>query len=167
MCRLHSAQQSRIDRHANAQGEIDRVNELPMGALENRHKIDITFAPLERFLDAIEETQHLDVLVDGGVAIFQTDPNSDEMWPVVESFLAVADCFDLIAVDLEIEPCVDGFRKLAKKVDVRMMLFKSDIDAARASIAWMRKTIEKMSPNHFSEKSIAIQIRATMQEQKV
>lgn len=168
MRKLDSIRQSKAAKHANEiarqEAEIERKNNLPIGHPDNRHKLDKTFSPVEKWLDTIVATGDIDVM-NNGVAVFQTEADTNHWWPVVEAFLAVCDTFELVASDLNVPDQTDGMRKLAKKVEVDMPLFQADIDAARASVSWMRSISETLTPSQFSEYIVAIQIRAEMVEQ--
>lgn len=161
--KLNSIRQSKNDQHNH---EVQRKNNLPIAHPDNRHKLDLTFGPVEEWLDTIVETGDIDVM-SNGVAIFQTTGDSDQWWPVVEAFLAVCDTFELVATALKVADQSDGMRKLTRKIEVDMPLFQADIDAARASIDWMRETSGTLTPLEFSEYIVAIQVRAEMAEQRI
>lgn len=159
--KLYSTRQSKNDRHNH---EVARKNNLPLGHPDNRHKLDLTFGPVEKWLGTIVATGEIDVM-NNGVAVFQTETETDHWWPVVEAFLAVCDTFELVAADLKLPDQTAGMRRLAKKVEVDMPLFEPDINAARTSISWMRQISETLTATQFSEYIVAIQIRAEMAEQ--
>lgn len=147
------------------QARLDRVNNLPFSAPENRHKLELTFGPIARWLNAVP-AEGYDALADSGLAIFQPDPSSDEHYPIVESLHAICDTYGLIAEAHSVADGTLGLRRLARKIDVMMPLFQGDIDAALACLAWMREMTMPMTPADFSDYSVAIQIRATLTEIK-
>ena len=149
---VRKAKQAKLDREvAEYNAEIDRLNHLPIGASENRYKLENTFGPIEKFLQQIVETCEFDVLASDGTAVFQTEWEKGRWWPVVDSFLAMCDVYELAAADLKIDSHTKGIRQLANKVDHGMMLFQSDIDMAQASINWMREITAAMTPIEFSK----------------
>lgn len=143
------------------QARIDRQNNLPFSDAENVHKIARTFGPIEAWLNTLQATGDMEVL-SNGLAVMQPDPDEPELFPVVESFRAVCDTYELIASSLHLVDGGDGLRKLANKIEVDMPLFQADLDAARSSISWMKEASRSMTPHQFSDYSVAIQTRATL-----
>ena len=154
--KLQRLQQSKRDSH-NA--KVDRLGQLKLGHEENAHKLDLTFSPLEQWLDTVEKTAEIDVL-SNGLAIFQPDPKSGDYYPVAEALEGVCETYQLIAIDQKIPDQTSGLMQLAKKIGVGMMLFASDMSCARETIKWMRAIAAEMTPNQFSNYSLTVQIRA-------
>lgn len=163
MRKLNSIRQSKNDRHNH---DVRRKNDLPIGHPDNRHKLDMTFSPIEKWLDTFKETGEYDVLSQGGVAIFQPQGDKDDWFPIVESFLAVCDTYELIARNVGVPDQTEPMRLLARKIHYDMPLAASEITAAKATIAWMRQITEALTPLQFSDYTVAIQIRAEMADQR-
>jgi hypothetical protein len=102
-----------------------------------------------------------------GTAILHTPKHVSDMkyFELDSAFIAVADTYELIAAEMGIEDKSDGLRKIGKKVNVGMMLFQSDIKAARESIAWMVEVTKGKTPLEIQEYTTAIAIRAHLKLQ--
>jgi len=147
--------------------EIDRINSTPLGDPLNQKRLDHTFEPIEKWLAEFEATGEYNVIDDPAaphrdLAVFQPD-GEQEQYPIIESFNAVCATYMLIAEDREHDPApIDGLRKLANKIKYDMPMHVRDLQAARASIAWMREVSKPITPAEFSEYTKEIQRRAAL-----
>ncbi|WP_157407082.1 hypothetical protein [Janthinobacterium sp. CG3] len=147
-----------------AQQRIDRINNLPMGHPENAHKFGITFGPIQAWMDAMESSGEIDRLQ--GMAVMSLEDDPELLIPVVGSFLSMCDIYELIAADAGVPDETAGLRRLAKMIDVHMPVFRRDLEAARATTEWMAGITRTLTPQQFSDFSVAVQIRAELANQK-
>lgn len=144
----------------------DRLNTLPLGHPDNVEKIGKTFGPIERWMRTMQKTGDIDVMEDSGLAVFQPEPGED-WYPIVESFLAMCDTYELIALEQGIEDGTSGIRALARKINASELVDQHDIAAARQAVEWMKEVTKPLTPSQFSDYTGAIQTRATMAEMSI
>lgn len=123
---------------------IHALNSRSFSHPENLVKIEKTFGPMEQWLAEQERTGEADVMRDGTVVFC---PDWDEgYYPVGDSFITVADTFELIAADKQIPDGTDGLRKLGKRIKADMPLDSASVAAAKKSLAWIRSVTMSISP---------------------
>lgn len=159
------ARQIRVDqatakREAEAEAERQRVNALPFSSPENRQKIAMVFDPVDAFLTELETTGEINVADDGTPLLWA--PHDGANYPIVPALESMCDTYSKLAQTHGWTDETDGMRKLAKRLELEMPIFKHDVAAARRTIAWMREQTLLISPNEFSRESIEIQIRDEM-----
>lgn len=148
------------------QEEVDRLNNLPLGHPDHADRFMATFEPMLDWLEQVETTGEMDCLMNG-TAILHTPKHISDLkyFELDSALIAVADCYELMAAEMNITDKSDGLRKIGKKVQVGMMLFASDIAAARESIAWMIEITKGKTPLEIQEYTTAISIRAHLKMQ--
>lgn len=148
--RLHHAKYQKAKQHANAENMLIRLrNALPLGHEVNRHKIDATFAPLEQFL-VQQETDGESFVNDKGEPLMW-DEREQAYINVAEGIANMCWMFELAAQLWGWDDQTGGLKKLGNKLFAGMVLFGSDVAAARETIAWMREKIAQVKPNQWSE----------------
>ncbi len=147
------------DRKATA--EIDRLNNTPLGHPDHNGRLMLAFNPILNWLNQVEQTCDMDVTNKGVAILYAPDHPSSEKWFQLDSaFIAVADTYELIAIDKSMEDQSAGLRQVGNKVAAGMMLFQSDIEMARQSIDWMIKIAKGLSPLQITEYTSIIATRA-------
>lgn len=145
--------------------EIDRLNNLVLGHADHKERLMLTFDPILQWLDALEKTGEIEFI--GNIPILHT-PNhcsNEKFFQLDEAIIAVADVYELIAKETGIEDKSDDLRRLGRKVTVGMMLFESDLKAAREAIAWMVDLTRTRTPLEMQEFTNVITVRALIHEQ--
>lgn len=118
-------------------------------------KIDRVFGPVDRLFDSYVDTG-LDTLPDGTPLLIV---ESEQTWcPLVPALESMCDTFSKLARTKGWEDCTDGMRRLAKRFELQMPVFQKDVDAARASVRWMRQQTLLITPKEFSAESLEVQI---------
>jgi hypothetical protein len=135
--------------HAIAHERKLKLNDELFSHPDNVHKLELTFGPMERWLDEQVRTGESEALPNGTL-VFRPSPD-DEYYPVGDSFMSVADSYELIAADQGIPDQGDGLRKLAARVNAGMPLDLPAIQAAKKSLAWMRSVTMSLSPRTFHQ----------------
>lgn len=140
-----------------------KSNDLPFSHALNRPRIAKVFDPLEKILTDLCETGEIDALPDGTVLLHcAIDGHYYPFAPAIES---MCDTFDKLARTHGWSEQPNGMRKLGKRFELAMPVCQEDVDAARATIAWMRQQILGITPNQFSAEAIEVQIRDAMRGQ--
>lgn len=146
-----------MSRRDKAQGEAQREmllikfrNALPLGHELNRHKIETTFTPIERVLDAIEERGEINATASGEAGLW--DEHFEEYIPLAPVLRNTCTLYQLAAEkfgwkDPQVKPMI----ALADRLDAGKALYKSDITGTRRCIAWMRSVIVNVTPNQWEE----------------
>lgn len=140
---------------------IDWKNNLPLGHSQNLCRLAQTFDPIEAWMDEMARTGDTEYF--GDTAVFKPSEGA-EYYPVVDSFMAVCDTYELIARDRKVPDGSGPLRQLAKMIEYAMPISQRELDAAKGAIEWMKEVTKPLTPMQFSEFSVAIQIRATMAE---
>lgn len=166
--RLHEAEYVKHRDKTNAEYTMIKMrNALPIGHELNRHKIDMTFQPLESLLASVEETGEITTDTRGDPVMWD---EQEECWmplgPGIHNMVAMFDRAAQIYSWPESQP--PGLRRLGAKLDADMPLFQSDTDDARVTIAWMRKWIVGVTPNQWTEISeqMVREFEAATQDQR-
>jgi len=133
------------------------LNDQPFSHPENAGKLDLTFGPIETWLDEQVRTGEALALRDGTV-VFQPEWDSD-LYPVGDSFISVAETYQLIAADLKIADEGDGLLKVGKRINADMPLDLPAILTAKKSLAWMRSVTMSLSPRTFQPYADTISTR--------
>lgn len=144
--------------------EVERLNNTPLGHPDNIEKMTKTFAPIVNWLDEFDRTSGEYEITGNGIAIIR--PEGDEAYPIHEAFHAICDTYELITLDRGVEDRSAPLRILANKIHYDSPVMEREIKAARATLEWMKEITAPLTPVEFSNYSVAIQIRATMREQK-
>ncbi len=148
--RAAQAKTDKLQRQVDRSNMLRRIANLtPLGHESNRHKIDFTFGPLELALAQIEATGELECDTDGDAVV--RDPRDGEFIAFGAALESSARIFARVASRYDWPPMPDGMARAGRKVNAGMLLFDSDIADVRATIAWMRKAIEEITPNEWSE----------------
>lgn len=148
--RLAHARYQKAKAHAHAENMLIRLrNALPLGHEANRHKIDGTFGPLEEFLRQ-QELEGESFVNEKGEPLMW-DEREQAYINVAEGIANMAYMFELAGRLWGWDAQPEGLKKLGNKLFAGMVLFASDIEAARETIAWMREKIAEVKPNQWSE----------------
>ena len=148
--RLHHAKYQKAKTHANAENMLIRLrNAMPLGHEVNRHKIDATFDPLEQFLMQ-QETEGESFVNEKGEPLMW-DEREQAYINVAEGIANMCWMFELASKLWGWTDQTAGLQKLGNKLFAGMVLFASDIEAARSTIAWMRERIAEVKPNQWSQ----------------
>lgn len=148
--RLAHARYQKAKAHAHAENMLIRLrNALPLGHEANRHKIDDTFGPLEEFLRQ-QELEGESFVNEKGEPLMW-DEREQAYINVAEGIANMVFMFDVAAKCFGWDAQPRGLEKLGNKLFAGMVLFASDIAAARDAIAWMRANIAHVKPNEWSE----------------
>jgi hypothetical protein len=149
---------------AAAQKEVDRLNNLPLGDPEHGERLMLTYDPILAWLDSVETTGDMDTTPNGVAFIHTPDhPTGDQYFQLDSALIAISDVFELISNDRGIPNESKGLRQVGKKVEAGMMLFESDIAAARKSIAWMVEITKTLTPLGILEYTDTIKTKALIE----
>lgn len=144
-----------------AMAEVDRLNNTRLGHPDHKDRLMLAFNPILNWLNQVERTWDMDVTDKGVAILYAPDHPSSEKWFQLDSaFIAVADTYELIAIDKSMEDRSAGLRQVGNKVAAGMMLFQSDIDMARQSIDWMIEVAKELSPLQITDYTSIIATRA-------
>lgn len=145
---LARAEKARIARYGQMNEKVRRLNNTPMGDPVNQHKIDKTFAPLERVLAEQERTGTNLVDDDGDVVMW----DHEEGWvKIVPGILHMCFVFEHVARALVWPPMPPGLRVYALGLQIGRTIDQDDIAKSRETIAWMRKHIATLTPAKWTE----------------
>jgi hypothetical protein len=136
---------------------VQKTNDLPFSDPANFPRIAMVFQPIERILDELCATGYIDSDDTGAPLLFNKD---DGVWyPMVPALESMCDTYSKMASVYGWEDHTDGMRKLAKRLQLEMPVFQTDVDRARETIAWMKETILTITPNQFSAECVEVQVR--------
>jgi hypothetical protein len=119
--------------------QIAQLNE-PM----TEARLSYGFGPLEEAVYEIERTGegHTD---EKGNYIFLPHPAEGVWYSLPRAILKACDVY--AAINGSTQERVDGLRRLAKRLELSMPLFKEDMDGARAGFEAMREAVRPLTPN--------------------
>lgn len=138
------AKRNPVEHHKNLEREhfINQFRQLNEPMTEAR--LNYGFGPLERAVFEIEETGE-GTVDEKGNYIFC--PHEDEgIWYSLPRAITKA-CDVYEAMNPEVAGAVAGLRRLARRLELHMPLFKADMDEARAGFEAMRTEARKVTPN--------------------
>ncbi|RKP44705.1 hypothetical protein [Pararobbsia silviterrae] len=144
----------KAEAHALKKAEI--ANNLPFAHEEQRPRIDAVFGPVESLLDTLVATGEIETLRNGVAGFRAPDGNLYPLAPALES---VCVTYDKLARTHGWDDQTAGLRKLAKHFELDMPITQREVDAARASIAWMRDRTLTMTPAQISAEMLEVQIQ--------
>lgn len=108
-------------------------------------RIDAALKPLEHAIDEIVRTGEGNI-GPGGQHIFE-DVYTGEWFPLATSLYGACNVFNQIGTEEDVAP----LRRLGKRLELGMLLFQEDVDAARKVFAWMRAVMATKTPNEMGE----------------
>jgi hypothetical protein len=137
-----------VEHHKNQErehyiGQFRALNE-PM----TEARLNYGFGPLERAVFEIEETGE-GTTDEKGNYIFCPHPGEGIWYGLPRAITKACDVYE--AMNPETGEKVAGLRRLARRLELHMPLFKPDMDAAREGFMAMREEARKLTPNQLIE----------------
>jgi hypothetical protein len=135
-----------------------RANTLPFSHPLNLPRVAIVFGPLEAILDDLGSTGDIDAMPDGTPLI---KDNSDGRWcPIAPALVSMCDVYSKLSrTHGWNDDRTEGVRQLAKRFEDQAPVFQEDLDAARASLTWMKQRTFEITPEQYTAESIEVQVR--------
>jgi hypothetical protein len=147
---LNKAHGQRLRRYQKLNDRIRLKNNLPLAHPLNAWKLDKTFKPLLKVLDEHDATGTMLVDEEGKPVMWDED-DQDYMY-LIPGVLHMCHVFELVGSALVWGKQPPGLNALALKLGRGEKLSAGDTDDARATIAWMRERLGKVSAVEWSEK---------------
>ena len=147
---IQSSIQSRTDKQKAG-------NNLPMAHPINKYKIELTFKPITEMLNNIINTGDIDITNSGSPIFYD---KLDKCWyPLVPGLISMCDTFSKLAKEFNWSDGTAGMREFSKLIDQGCEVTKDHIQAAKATVNWMREQIKYVTPQEFNAEAIEVQIR--------
>lgn len=139
----------RMQRYGQLNDRIRLKNNLPLAHPLNVWKLDKTFKPLHMVLD--EQDRLGSILCDEEGRPLMRDEDDQDFMLLVPGVVHMCHVFDLIAAARVWGKQPPGLRAYVLKLANDLPIVAGDTDDSRATIAWMRDRIGKMTPVQWSD----------------
>lgn len=146
---LDQANRQRQQRYGLLNERIRLKNNIPLGHPLNAWKLDKTFKPLHMVLD--EQDRLGSILCEEQGRPLMRDEDDQEFMLLVPGVVHMCSVFDYVAAALVWGKQPPGLRAYVLKLANELPIVAGDTDDARATIAWMRDRIGKMTPTQWDE----------------